>query len=165
MRYTLLLGLLVAGCSKTAAVVPTVAPPPAAPSSAVVNGNGQKEDAASAFLAKVAHYLSEARAGAKLMTLRPSAADARDKAKHITDLYTRLPEPPPGTNPIVATRLEQLNRAFGLAAATASQGEDALRRKHDDLAKQVYETDMPRAAKTILWFVDEIEKALKLPET
>jgi hypothetical protein len=52
-----------------------------------------------AFREKVAHYLEEARIGAKLLTLAPSLADAREKARHITDLYTRLPDIPPEVDP------------------------------------------------------------------
>jgi len=55
-----------------------------------------------AFREKVAHYLEEARIGVKLLTLAPSLADAREKSRHIRDLCTRLPDIPPGVDPVTS---------------------------------------------------------------
>jgi predicted RNA-binding Zn-ribbon protein involved in translation (DUF1610 family) len=91
-----------------------------------------------AFKAKVAQFIGEARAGAKLLTLAPSLDQAPAKSEQIADLYACLPEVPPEIDRTgeVAGKLKNINSSFVLAAffGGASLG---LERNHrlDDMKK------------------------------
>jgi formylglycine-generating enzyme required for sulfatase activity len=62
------------------------------------------------FREKTAHFLTEARASARLLTLAPSLDEAKAKSKQIRELYLYLPPVPPGidTSGKVAHNLERL---------------------------------------------------------
>lgn len=119
----------VAGCGKNDAPTPqpAIEPPRPGSESAIVDPPKVKptpaveppKEAANEkrlreFREKVAHYLSEARAGAKLLSLAPSLAQARKKSEEITDLYTRLPDVPVEIkqHELLATRLKNINGSF-----------------------------------------------------
>ena len=72
------------------------------------------------FKEQVANYLSQARAGAKLLTLAPSLAQVRKKSEEITELYTHLPDVPDSIaqRKTVAMRLKNINGSFAVAEAT-----------------------------------------------
>ena len=73
------------------------------------------------FREKVAQFLDEARAGAKLLTLFPSVDQASAKADQIEDLYAHLPEVPPEIDPTgeVAKKLKEIDGLFFLGRGYA----------------------------------------------
>jgi hypothetical protein len=77
------------------------------------------------FRAKVAHYLTEARAAANLMAGEPSVEDAEKAARRVMDLQDNLPDVPPEIDRTgkVAGKLKDIRVTTAMAA-----GE--VRRRH-----------------------------------
>ena len=98
------------------------------------------------FKERVAKYLAEARAGAKTLTLSPSADEVRAHVRRVHDMYHELQAVPPTVppeidpTPLVATRLLQIRDSFHSALLLVSQvdGRDdpqsqELRRLNQDI--------------------------------
>lgn len=137
--------------TKTPAVPkPQPSPPPEPP---------KQDPKLAAFKAKVAHFLSEARAGAKLLTAGPSLSEARAKASHIKDLYSRLPDAPREIDPSgdVAKNLKQINAQFGAGELAVKLSDDFVRLKSKDGIKKAHETCLKIAAE-IRKLADEVER-------
>jgi Tfp pilus assembly protein PilX len=81
------------------------------------------------YKAKVAHFLTEARAGAKMLAHSPSHEDVKAKSKHITDLYTRLPDVPSEIDSTgdLAKNLVRIKEAFSFAEITIRQRDEFVR--------------------------------------
>jgi hypothetical protein len=144
--------------------VATVAAEPAKPPPAPPVITAKPDPKVEAFKQKVANYLEEARVGAKLLKMAPSLADANEKSRHITDLYTRLPDIPEGLDPTgkVDERLKNINGSFAAAAVFVKLGLDFQRLNATEEWKKIYEVQLPGVAKEVNDFASEIERLLKM---
>jgi hypothetical protein len=139
----------------------------AAPVSNVIKSSHEHSKAdpsLKAFKEKVGHYLDETRIGAKLLTRAPSLDDATEQARHIQYLYARLPEVPPGVDPIgkVAQRLKNIHESFAFAKLLVETALEFERSDSIDEAKKFYEVELPKAAMTLNDDATEIESLLDL---
>jgi hypothetical protein len=117
-----------------------------------------------AFKEKVAHYLEEARAGTKLLTLAPSLSEAKGKAEHITDLYTHLPDVPSELDPTgeVAERLKNINGSFAAGEFFIQTAKEFQRLGATKEWKKIHEEDIPKLVKEVKGYCEEIESRLGL---
>ena len=85
------------------------------------------------FKKKVREYLDEVRVGRKLITSNPTLEQLRTKMDLITDLYTRLPEIPPGVDVdgTIAAQLGYLADYFKDALVFTRKYYEALAYKGD----------------------------------
>ncbi len=111
---------------------------------------------------KAAHYLAEARAGAKLLGLGVSVKQARDKSEQITDLYTHLPDVPTDLDLTgeIATRLKNINGSFAVAVEAVKLRDSSAGLGAALLTK--IEKQIEKTASDIKGFADEIEAKLGL---
>lgn len=114
------------------------------------------------FRDKVDEYLEEARIGTKLFSLAPSLAEINEKARHITNLFTRLPDIPPGVDPTgkVAEKLKNINGAFAVAETHIKIANDFKRLNAIEEFKKIHEVDLPKLAEDVKKFSEEIKTAI-----
>lgn len=115
------------------------------------------------FREKVAGYLTEARAGAKLLTLAPSLEQVKAKAAVITDLYTRLPDVPPEVDAtgVVAGKLKNINGSFAVAESFAEYRARFARGGSVEGVKKADES-LAQSAENVRKVADEIEARVGL---
>ncbi len=159
LALALLVAVVTTGCSeRTPGGQTEQAPVPAAKAQSGAAPQVPAEDPkVKAFKEAVAHYLAEARVGAKLLTIGPSLAQVKEKSAHITDLYTRLPDIPPGLDPTgkVAERLKNINGTLAVAEGFVGLIDSSN-------AKKIYDEELPRIAREVNEFAVEIERKLGL---
>jgi hypothetical protein len=116
------------------------------------------------FKEKVAHFIDEARAGAKLLTLPLSSLDeARTKSKQITDLYTHLSDVPPEIDSTgeVAKKLNGINTLFGVGELAVKLRTDNAHHGYRDLFNKSHE-ECKDIADNVRKLADEIESKVGL---
>jgi hypothetical protein len=119
-------------------------PPPTRPSDPPKESRKVKT-----FREKVAKFIEEARAGAKLLTVAPSLDEIKAKSVQITDLYTHLPDVPPEIDSTgdVAKKLKTTMGSFAVAefdlklsnqaerSMTGAELLDFMKKTHDECHK------------------------------
>ncbi|MBN9521937.1 hypothetical protein J0H58_26045 [bacterium] len=160
-RCTLFGLLVLVGCGK-----PTPTPDPAPRPDATPASDAAKPKASPssnrpevvAFREKVAVYLTEARAGAKLLSLDLTVERARAKSAQMTDLYTHLPDVPPevDTSGEVAGRLKNIHGAFTAARMMAESRAELGRLGSLEGIKKADES-LAKVAADVRTMADEIE--------
>lgn len=117
------------------------------------------------FKEAVAHYLSEARAGAKLLEAAPGLAEATQLEESIRKLHARLPDVPPEVDATgqLAARLKDISVSFSVGTFHVQLASKALRQGMHDFAKGEYEKSLPDLAKKIRYLASEVEGVTRLP--
>ena len=121
-----------------------------------------KKDA-EAMKEKMVIFLSEVRAGAKLLTLVASTQQVNEKSNQITDLYTHLPDIPVHLDPRgeVTERLKDINELFTVAVEYPELIARAERNGSEELIMRST-NDLKEIVNDIKKFADEIESKLGL---
>jgi hypothetical protein len=116
------------------------------------------------FKEQVGHYLSEARAGARLLTISPSLDEATTKSKQITDLYIHLPDVPPEIDSTgsVATKLKSITGVFAVGEDAVKVRLDAERQKNIDGFKKAH-GECRNLAREVDKLADDIESLVGPP--
>jgi hypothetical protein len=113
------------------------------------------------FRERTLDFLTEARAGAKLLSLHPSVSEAVAKSQRVTDLYARIPEPPKGFDPhgTFGLLLRDIQSNFELAVVGVKIRDEAERREVPDAARGAQKTYEDHARLLRKW-ADQAEAKL-----
>ncbi len=153
MRFAILFCIVIPSIACNRKPAPSVAIDAGVPAVAITSSK------VAAFKEKTAAYLDESRAGAKMLTLSPSAEDMRRRSLKIHELYAQIPEVPPEVDSTgaVAERFQRIQRLFDVSRDHVAAIPEHEKHKDEQAIRKIYQLELPATAKQIQGLIDEIE--------